>query len=61
MVVLNEMSRYHLALEAVHRARRSPDGVPELMEHCREMLGRHREYIVEHFEDLPEVRSWSWA
>ncbi len=61
MVVLNEMSRYHLALEAVHRSRRSPDGVPELMEHCREMLGRHREYIVEHFEDLPEVRSWSWA
>ncbi len=56
MVVRNEMSRYHLALEAVHRARRTPDGVPELMQHCQEMLERHHTYIVEHFEDLPEVR-----
>ena len=38
MVVLNQMSRYHLALEAVHRARQTPSGVPELMEYCRAML-----------------------
>jgi xylulose-5-phosphate/fructose-6-phosphate phosphoketolase len=61
MVVLNEMSRYHLALEAVHRAGRTPAGVPELMEHCNRMLERHRAYIVEHFEDMPEVRDWKWA
>jgi xylulose-5-phosphate/fructose-6-phosphate phosphoketolase len=61
MVVLNEMSRYHLALEALHRARRTPDGAPELMEHCAGMLDRHRRYITEHFEDLPEVSSWTWS
>ncbi len=61
MVVLNEMSRYHLALEAVHRARRVPTGAPELMQHCQTMLDRHRSYIVEHFEDMPEVRDWKWA
>jgi xylulose-5-phosphate/fructose-6-phosphate phosphoketolase len=61
MVVVNEMSRYHLALEAMHRARRTPAGVPGLMEHCREMLDRHHAYIVEHFEDMPEIRDWKWA
>ena len=34
---------------------------PTLMEHCNEMLERHRAYIVEHFEDMPEVRDWTWA
>jgi len=61
MVVINEMSRYHLALEAVHRARRAPRGVPALMEHCGDMLDRHRAYIVEHLEDMPEVRDWVWT
>jgi len=61
MVVINEMSRYHLALEAVHRARRAPRGVPALMEHCADMLDRHRAYIVEHLEDMPEVRDWVWT
>ncbi len=60
MVVLNEMSRYHLALEAVRRARRVVDGAPALVEHCQEMLRRHGEYIVEHFEDMPEIRDWTW-
>ena len=47
MVVLNATSRYHLALEALHRARRLPDGAPELIRHCKDMLARHRDYIVE--------------
>ncbi len=61
MVVLNQMSRYHLALEAVHRARQTPSGVPELMEYCRAMLERHHDYIREHLEDMPEVRDWTWT
>jgi xylulose-5-phosphate/fructose-6-phosphate phosphoketolase len=60
MVVLNETSRYHLASEAVHRSRRLPRGAPQLIEHCAEMLDRHHEYIVEHLEDMPEVRDWTW-
>jgi xylulose-5-phosphate/fructose-6-phosphate phosphoketolase len=60
MVVLNETSRYHLALEAVRRARRLVDGAPALIEHCQTMLRRHREYIVEHFEDMPEISDWTW-
>jgi len=60
MVVLNRMSRYHLALEALRRARRAPAGAAELEEHCRAMLARHEPYVREHLEDMPEVRDWTW-
>jgi hypothetical protein len=26
-----------------------------------ELLARHRAYVNEHFEDLPEVRDWVWT
>jgi xylulose-5-phosphate/fructose-6-phosphate phosphoketolase len=61
MVVLNRMSRYHLALDALRHARRVPQGGEELAAHCREMLARHHGYIREHFEDLPEVANWHWS
>jgi xylulose-5-phosphate/fructose-6-phosphate phosphoketolase len=46
MVVLNEMSRYHLVLEALRRARRAPEGAAELEQHCRDMLARHHDYVA---------------
>ena len=60
MVVLNRMSRYHLVLEALSRARDVDDGAAALEEHCREMLARHEAYIREHLEDMPEIRDWTW-
>jgi xylulose-5-phosphate/fructose-6-phosphate phosphoketolase len=60
MVVLNRMSRYHLAMEALRRARRVPAGAAALEEHCEAMLGRHHDYVREHLEDMPEVRDWRW-
>ncbi len=60
MVVLNRMSRYHLVLEALRRARRAPEDSAALEEHCREMLARHEAYIREHLEDMPEIRDWTW-
>ena len=60
MVVLNRMSRYHLAQEALRRARRRPAGSAELERHCEEMLDRHERYVREHLEDMPEVRDWTW-
>ncbi|MCW2575449.1 MAG: putative phosphoketolase [Modestobacter sp.] len=61
MVVLNRMSRYHLVLDALRHARRTPERGEELAAYCREMLDRHEVYIREHFEDLPEVRDWTWS
>jgi xylulose-5-phosphate/fructose-6-phosphate phosphoketolase len=61
MVVLNEMSRYHLVLDALRRARRVPAGAAALERLCETQLTRHRAYIREHFEDMPEVRDWAWS
>ncbi|HEU4726394.1 MAG TPA: phosphoketolase family protein [Kofleriaceae bacterium] len=60
MVVLNETSRYHIAMDALRRARRPPANAAELTERCRRALADHRSYVATHFEDLPEIRSWTW-
>ncbi len=61
MVVRNEVSRYHLAQQALRRSRRLPPGSHELAEYCDSQLQRHRQYVVEHLEDMPEVRDWTWS
>ncbi len=60
MVVLNETSRYHIAMDAIRRSRRPLANARELKALCERELARHRAYITEHFEDLPEIRDWVW-
>ena len=60
MVVLNRMSRYHLAQEVLRRASRRPDGWDELRRLCVHRLAEHERYIREHLEDLPEITDWQW-
>ena len=61
MVVLNKMSRLHLALDVV---RYVPgllrDGVA-LVERCNALLAQHETYIREHLDDIPEIRDWVWT
>lgn len=61
MAVLNEISRYHLAGEAIRRSPRRAGRAEELIAACEDLLQRHRAYSREHFEDMPEVRDWIWA
>jgi xylulose-5-phosphate/fructose-6-phosphate phosphoketolase len=61
MVVSNQMSRYHLVLDALSRSRRVAGGARQLEDHCRVMLARHADYVRQHLEDMPEVRDWTWA
>jgi xylulose-5-phosphate/fructose-6-phosphate phosphoketolase len=64
MVVRNRASRYHLVIAALERARRTPAGASELKAWCEQQLLRHDRYVVEHLQDMPEVRDWSlgdWA
>ena len=61
MVVLNGMSRFHLAIEALKHATRlhaSADGAIGLFQR---KLREHHDYIRAHFEDLPEIRHWRWT
>ena len=59
MVVLNGMSRFHLAHEALRRSR-LPNAT-ELMDVCKQQTDRATAYSREHFEDLPEIRDWTWT
>jgi xylulose-5-phosphate/fructose-6-phosphate phosphoketolase len=59
MVVVNETSRFHIAMDALRRARRPPANAAELTEQCRRSLAAHRAYVATHFEDLPEIRDWT--
>ncbi len=61
MVVLNQMSRYHLCIEALKRARNPPQDAAQLTELCNTELARHREYVREHMQDMPEIRDWTWS
>jgi xylulose-5-phosphate/fructose-6-phosphate phosphoketolase len=64
MVVRNRASRYHLVMDALNNARRTPPGASALKEWCEQQLVRHESYVVEHLEDMPEVRDWvlgDWA
>jgi xylulose-5-phosphate/fructose-6-phosphate phosphoketolase len=61
MVVLNETSRYHIAMDAIRRARRPPPNAAALDAECLEMLARHRQYVDTHFEDMPVISNWTWG
>ncbi len=60
MVVLNEISRFHLAIEALKRSRKPIARRDALMAECTNALERHRAYIAEHMQDMPEVRDFVW-
>ncbi|QBD81575.1 phosphoketolase family protein [Ktedonosporobacter rubrisoli] len=61
MVVLNEVSRYHLAILAMQRAERVRELTPPLIQECNDMLARHHSYVRANLEDMPEVRDWTWT
>ncbi len=60
MVVLNRMSRYHLAQEVLRRATKRPDGWNELRHLCAHRLDEHQRYIRQHLVDLPDIARWTW-
>jgi xylulose-5-phosphate/fructose-6-phosphate phosphoketolase len=62
MVVLNGMSRYHLAAEALRRsARHREDRTPTLISELEALISRTTAYSREHLEDPPEIREWVWT
>ena len=58
MTALNRVTRYHLVIDAISNARRIPVGAGELLAWCEEKLAEHSRYVVQHLEDLPEIRNW---
>ncbi len=60
MVVLNGMSRYHLAAEALRRTTRLHERAAPLVAECENLIQKAVAYSREHFEDPPEIRDWVW-
>ncbi|WP_270888210.1 phosphoketolase family protein [Pedococcus sp. 5OH_020] len=60
MVVLNRMSRFHLAKEVLRRAHRRVAGWDDLGRLCDERLAAHQSYIRQELADLPEIAGWTW-
>jgi len=61
MVVLNRMDRFRLALDVIVRVPRLAAMVDEASQQFSETIQRHKLYVSEHGEDLPEVRNWKWT
>jgi xylulose-5-phosphate/fructose-6-phosphate phosphoketolase len=61
MVVLNHLDRYQLALDVVRRVPRFASLLSEATAQYWRTMERHKLYVCEHGEDMPEVVNWRWA
>ncbi|HEX7285938.1 MAG TPA: phosphoketolase family protein, partial [Candidatus Angelobacter sp.] len=60
MVVLNNMDRYQLAIDAIHRVPGLRVTAENAVQAFENKLEEHKQYIRLHGEDMPEVRDWRW-
>jgi xylulose-5-phosphate/fructose-6-phosphate phosphoketolase len=61
MTVLNRLDRFQLALDVVRRVPRLSALVEDATQRFTEIMQRHKLYVSECGEDLPEVRNWKWS
>jgi xylulose-5-phosphate/fructose-6-phosphate phosphoketolase len=60
MTVLNELDRFHLAIEAIDRLPGSERKLA-VKRQFRARLAEHRRWIEQHGEDMPAIRDWRWS
>ncbi len=60
MVVLNDLDRYRLALDAIERIPRLRDRVADETARYWALIERHKLHVYEEGDDLPEIRDWQW-
>jgi xylulose-5-phosphate/fructose-6-phosphate phosphoketolase len=60
MVVLNELDRFHLAIEAIERVPGLRTAGARARQQFKDKLTEHRRYVREYGEDMPEIQNWSW-
>ncbi|MBI1787729.1 MAG: phosphoketolase family protein, partial [Acidobacteria bacterium] len=60
MCVLNDIDRFHLAMDVLDRVERFRDLGAHTRQRLKNKLIEHQHYIVRHGEDMPEIQNWSW-
>ena len=60
MTVLNELDRFHLAMDVIDRVPGLAARAADAKQKLRNLLIEHKLYIVSHGEDMPEIRDWKW-
>jgi len=60
MVVRNDLDRYHLASDVIDRVPKLGYLAAYAKQAIRDKLIEHKEYIILHGEDMPEIREWTW-
>jgi len=60
MAVINELDRFHLAIEAIERVPGLKSKAAHAIQKYRDKLEEHRLYVCEFGEDMPEINDWVW-
>jgi len=60
MMVLNNMDRFQLALDVINRVPRFEGEREKAKQRYWSDIQRHKLYVSEHGQDLPEARDWQW-
>ncbi|MGH3369049.1 MAG: phosphoketolase, partial [Nocardioidaceae bacterium] len=60
MVVMNDLDRFHLVMDGIDRLPALGPRAAPLRQAMVDQRTRHRLWVREHGEDLPEVRDWTW-
>ena len=61
MCVLNRLDRFHLAGDVIDRVPTLGARAAYFKQAIHEALITHRQYVVEHGEDQPEISGWQWG
>jgi xylulose-5-phosphate/fructose-6-phosphate phosphoketolase len=61
MCVLNNIDRFQLTVDAIRRVPRLAGQVDAAQQWYSEQIQRHRLYVAENGDDLPDVKNWRWS
>jgi xylulose-5-phosphate/fructose-6-phosphate phosphoketolase len=61
MCVLNDLDRFHLVSAAIDRLPGLGARAAYAKQAIRDKLIEHRQYIVRHGDDMPEIAGWRWG
>ena len=60
MCVLNNIDRFQLALDVIKRVPRLASKADAAQQWYSEQIQRHKLYVAENGDDLPEIKDWRW-